>query len=58
MTALTYLQAAELLFDLTPEEQAHAKRRRAEILDGGGHVDDAIRLPLEEIAAARRDGGE
>lgn len=50
-------ELAELLFSLTPEEQQHAQARRTEILAAGGNLDDAIRVPIEEIAAARAKGG-
>lgn len=49
--------AAALLPTLTPEEQQHAEARRSEILAAGGSLADAIRVPIEEIAAARASGG-
>ena len=54
---LTYWEAAKLLFDLTPEEQAYARDRREEILRNNGHLDEAIRTPIEEIAAQREKDG-
>lgn len=55
---LTRLEAANVLASLTPEESAHVKRRQREILDAGGHLDEAIRVPVEEVAARRQGGGE
>lgn len=55
---LTRLEAANVLASLTPEESDHVKRRRDEILEAGGHLDEAIRVPVEEVAARRQGGGE
>lgn len=55
---LTRLEAAHVLASLSPEETAHVKRRRDEILEAGGHLDEAIRVPVEEVAARRQGGGE
>lgn len=54
----TSKELLDFMSSLTDEESAYRERRVAEIRQAGGSVGDMVRLPYEEIAAARaaKDG--